>query len=141
VVPTRTIPQGISAAIAFNFERDVEGNLVAMNAAAQQVVTGEVTTATRTVTVNGVSAVAGQVIGLIDDQLVLAGEDVDKVVLELLHQARADEHELITLYYGNDMTRQQADEYAQTVRLHYPSQVVDLYEGQQPYYFLIIGIE
>jgi DAK2 domain fusion protein YloV len=141
VVQTRTIPQGIAAAIAFNFERDMQGNMQAMNAAAKQVVTGEITTSTRSVVLNGVEAREGQVIGLINDKLILAGEDVGDCVLRLLEQANAEEHELITLYYGNNMPLAMAEGIAQTVREHYPSQEVDLYEGQQPYYFFVIGIE
>lgn len=141
VIPTRTIPQGIASAIAFNFEQDMHGNLEAMNQAMQQVVTGEVTTATRTVTVNGVSARHGQVIGLIDDKLALAGDNVADTVIRLLHLVPAYEHELITLYYGNNMAKQEAEEIAKLVRENFPSQVVDLYEGRQAHYFFLIGIE
>jgi dihydroxyacetone kinase-like predicted kinase len=141
VVQTRTIPQGIAAAIAFNFERDMQGNLQAMNATLKQVITGEITTSTRTVVVNGVSAREGQVIGLIDDKLTLAGEDVGEIVLRLLEQVRAGDHELITLYFGNNMSLATAEGIAQTVRQQYPAQEVDLYEGQQPYYYFVIGIE
>ncbi len=141
VVQTRTIPQGIAAAIAFNFERDMQGNMQAMNAASKQVITGEITTSTRTVVMNGVSAREGQVIGLINDKLTLAGEDIGESVLRLLEQAHAEEHELITLYFGNNMTLTTAEGIAQSVRQHYPAQEVDLYEGQQPYYFFVIGIE
>ncbi|MCL5997631.1 MAG: DAK2 domain-containing protein [Chloroflexi bacterium] len=141
VVPTRTIPQGIAAAIAFNFERDVPGNLSAMNTAAQHVITGEITTATRTVTVSGVSAQNGQVIGLIDDKLALAGEKVDETVMQLLELVRAEEYELITLYYGNNLPKHEAEQTAQQVRERYPSHVVDLYEGQQAHYYFVIGIE
>ncbi len=141
IVPTRTIPQGIAAAIAFNFERDMQGNLQAMTTASKQVITGEITTSTRTVIVNGVSAHEGQVIGLIDDKLTLSGEDVEEIVLRLLDQAHAEEHELVTLYFGNNMTQATAEQIAQAVRQHYPSLEVDLYEGQQPYYFFVIGIE
>jgi uncharacterized protein len=141
VIPTRTIPQGIAAAIAFNFERDVPSNLTAMNAAAQRVITGEITTATRTATVNGVSARSGQVIGLIDDKLVLAGEQIGNTVIKLLELVPADEHELITLYYGNNLPQQEAEQIVQRVRERYPSHVVDLYEGQQAHYHFVIGIE
>jgi DAK2 domain fusion protein YloV len=141
VIPTKTIPQGIAAAIAFNFERDMQGNLSTMNVAAQQVVTAEVTTATRTVTVNGVSARAGDIIGLLDYKLVQAGVKVGDMVLTLLEQAQADSRELITLYYGNNLPRQDAEQIAQQVRAKYPSHVVDLYEGQQAHYYFVIGIE
>ncbi len=141
VIPTRTIPQGIASAIAFNFERDMEGNLQTMTQAMQQVVTGEITSATRTVTVNGVSARSGQIIGLIDDKLALAGDTVADTVLRLLEQIPADEHELITLYSGNNLPAPEAEDIAQQVRARFPSQVVDLYEGRQAHYFFLIGIE
>ena len=141
VVPTRTIPQGIAAAIAFNFERDISGNVEAMKSAAKLVVTGEITTATRTVTVNGVSARNGQIIGLLDDRLAIAGDGVADTVLDLLELIPADDHELITLYYGNNMSKIEAEGITQLVRERYPSQVVDLYEGQQAHYYFVIGIE
>lgn len=141
VIPTRTIPQGIASAIAFNFERDMRGNLEMMTQAMQQVVTGEITTATRTVTVDGVSARNGQVIGLIDDKLALAGDTVADTVIRLLQLVPAGEHELITLYYGNNLAKQEAEQIAQQVRESFPAQVVDLYEGKQAHYFFLIGIE
>jgi dihydroxyacetone kinase-like predicted kinase len=141
VIQTKTIPQGIAAAIAFNFERDVPGNLAAMNAATQLVVTGEITTATRTVTVNGVSAREGQIIGLIDDKLSLASESVAETVMRLLELVPADDHELITLYSGNNLPKAEAEAIAQQVRARYPSHVVDLYDGQQAHYYFVIGIE
>ncbi len=141
VVNTRTIPQGIAAAIAFNFERDVEGNLHMMTEASRRVVTCEVTRATRTVTVDGVSATEGQLIGLIDDRLVLAGDHLDALVSALLERAGADQRELITFYHGNDLPRSQAEYIVDQIRQQYPNHVVDLYEGQQAHYYFIIGIE
>lgn len=141
VVPTRTIPQGIAAAIAFNFERDVAGNLEAMTQAAKQVVTGEITTATRTVTVNGVGARDGQIIGLIDDKLVLAVDSVEAAVNKLLELVLVEDHELVTFYYGNGMTGHEAEIIVNQVREKYPAQVIDMYEGQQAHYYFLIGIE
>ena len=141
VVATRTIPQGIAAAIAFNFERDVEGNLHMMTQAAGRVVTCEVTRATRTVTVDSVSARDGQLIGLVDDKLVLAGDDLDTLVARLLERAGAEQHELITFYHGNKLPQSQAESIVRQTREQYPDHVIDLYEGQQAHYYFIIGIE
>lgn len=141
VVSTRTIPQGIAAAIAFNFERDLEGNLEMMTEASRRVITCEVTRATRTVTVDGVSAREGQLIGLIDDRLVLAGDHLDTLVSELLERAGAGKRELITFYHGNNLPRSQAEFIVDQIRQKYPDHVVDLYEGQQAHYDFIIGIE
>jgi DAK2 domain fusion protein YloV len=141
VVATRTVPQGIAAAIAFNFERDMDGNLSVMASAAGRVTTIEVTRATRAATIDGVSARDGQLIGLIDDKLALAGDDLDELVLALIGLTRAEDRELITLYYGNQLPQADAEATAQRIREAYPAQVVDLYEGQQAHYYFIIGIE
>lgn len=141
VLPTRTIPQGIAAAIAFNFERDAQGNVNSMSLASQQVTTLEVTTSTRTVTVNGVSAQEGQIIGLIDDKLVLASSDVQSAVIDLLQISNTHECELVTLYFGNTILKADAEKITHEIRALYPSLIVDLYEGQQPHYHFIIGVE
>jgi hypothetical protein len=141
VVATRTVPQGIAAAIAFNFERDIAGNVEAMTQAAKLVVTVEITTATRSVTVDGVEARDGQVIGLIDDKLVIAVDSVIEAVNKLLELVLVEDHELVTFYYGNGMTRHDAEVIVNKVRDRYPAQVVDLYEGQQAHYYFLIGIE
>ncbi len=141
VVPTRTIPQGIGAALAFNFQRDILANAEAMLAASRRIVTGEITTSTRTVTVNGVSVSDGQIIGLIDDKLAVAGADVAATLLLLLERASAEAHELVTLYYGNGMTEAQASVIADQVRAAYPAQLIELFPGDQPHYYFVVGIE
>jgi dihydroxyacetone kinase-like predicted kinase len=141
VVPTRTIPQGIGAALSFNFEKDLAHNAEAMLAAARRIVTGEITTSTRTVTVNGVSVADGQVIGLIDDKLAVAGADVRSTTLALLEKAEARKHELITLYFGNGMGETEAGAIADQVRAAFPDQIVELFAGRQPHYDFVIGIE
>lgn len=141
VVPTRTIPQGIGAALAFNFQRDVVANAEAMLAASRRIVTGEITTSTRTVTVNGVSVLDGQIIGLIDDKLAVAGADVAATLLLLLERASAGAHELVTLYFGNGMTEAQASVIAGQVRAAYPAQLIVVLPGNQPHYYFVVGIE
>lgn len=141
VVPTKTIPQGIAAAIAFHFDGDAERNVAKMNGAAQHVTTGEITISTRNVTLNGVTVRDGQTIGLINDKLAVAGEMPQDTLLLTLAAAKADEHELITLYYGNGVLAQEAEQVAEVVRAAYPNQQVDLYMGGQPHYFYIVGIE
>lgn len=141
VVETRTIPQGVAAAIAFNHAQDAGANAASMSDAARRVVTGEITTSTRDVTINGVSVRSGQVIGLIDDKLALGGESVEHALEALLAQAGAADHELITLYYGNGVSDEVAAAAGERVRRAFPDQQVDVIHGGQPHYFYIVGIE
>ncbi|GIV84060.1 MAG: dihydroxyacetone kinase [Candidatus Roseilinea sp.] len=141
VVATRTLAQGIAAAIAFNPDASAEENAAAMRAAAQRVTTGEITVATRDATINGVRVRAGQVIGLIDDQLAVADDGIPATLLALLEKANARERELITLFYGNGLTEAEATPIAEAVRQAYPSQQVELVAGGQPHYYFIVSIE
>ena len=112
-----------------------------MSAAAQRVTTGEITTSTRDVTIDGVSVRAGQIIGLIDDKLAVADDSIVATLLALLDRARAGDRELITLFYGNGLAEAEATTIADAVRQAYPSHQVELIAGDQPHYYFVIGIE
>ena len=141
VVPTKTLPQGIAAAISFNHAGNLDENADNMAESSRRVTTGEITTSTRNVTINDVSVRDGQVIGLINDKLAVAGEGVSDTLLALLNKTDAANHELITLYYGNGLTAADAEQVAEQVRAAYPNQQVDVYAGDQPHYWFVIGIE
>jgi hypothetical protein len=141
VVPTKTLPQGIAAAIAFNFAGGLDENATGMTESAKQVTTGEITISTRNVTINDVTVRDGQIIGLINDKLAVAGEGIGDTLMALLEKADAASHELITLYYGNGTTAAEAEAMAEQVRAVYPNQQVDVYEGGQPHYWYVVGIE
>lgn len=141
VVPTRTLPQGIAASLAFNFEHDLEQNVGTMNTASARVTTGEITISTRDVTINDVAVRSGQIIGLIDDKLRVAGEEVTDTLFDLLQMVNTADREVITMFYGNNMSERTANEIAELVREKYPNQAVDLYLGGQPHYYFVVGIE
>jgi uncharacterized protein len=141
VVVTKTLPQGIAAAIGFNYTNTADANYDAMSASAQQVTTGEITISTRNVTINDVTVQNGQTIGLINDKLAVAGPDVLETTLALLAKAGAADKELITLYFGNGMTETEAEAHVAKIREAYPNQQIDLFPGGQPHYFFVIGIE
>lgn len=141
VVPTKTVPQGIAAQLAFNPQADLEANAAAMEAAAQAIQTGEVTTATRDVEINGVQVRQGRFIGLLNDELSTSGDTAEDVVWELLCQMQTHKREIVTLYYGNGVRREQADALAGAVRERYPAQEVEVIEGGQPYYDYILSTE
>ena len=141
VIPTKTLPQGIAAALGFNFSADLDANLASMTAAAGRVTTGEITTSTRSVTINGVAVRNGQIIGLVNDKLAVAGDTVLDTTLALLKHVGAENHELITLYYGNDISQAEAETVTSAARDAYPDLVVELLFGGQPHYHFVIGIE
>jgi DAK2 domain fusion protein YloV len=144
VVPSRTLPQGISAMLAL-------GNLPScdnadeaadeMKESLHHVVSAEVTTATRSVEIGGVSVREGQLIGLLEGNLVVAGEDMTDVMRDLLRKAEADKHELITLYFGSDTHKQKAQALVDLLSAEFPDQTFEIVFGGQSLYPYIISIE
>lgn len=141
VVPTRSIPQGVAALLAFNHQADLEENAKAMARALEDVRTGEVTTATRDAKLNGVTVRQGQIIGLEDDQLVVSGDTVDEVVEALLDRMGVADLEIVTLYYGADVREEEAEALAARLQEKYPDQSFEVVYGGQPHYFYILSAE
>jgi DAK2 domain fusion protein YloV len=141
VVPTDTIPQGMSALIAFNYEADLEANAKAMEAAASQVETAEITRAVRDATVNGIAVKAGEVIGLLNNTLVATGKECEEVAWDLMERMGASDRELITIYWGGDLAEGDAEAFCEQVRERYSGAEVELVHGGQPFYDYIISAE
>ncbi len=141
VIPTRTIPQGITAMLSFTPDGDFDGVVEAMQEARNNVVTGEVTTATRSVELEGVKVEAGQVIGLLDGTLAVSGHDLPTVVRLLLDRMNARDHEVITMYYGDHVAEDEANQLVGDLRAHFPDQEFDVIRGGQPYYHYILSAE
>ncbi|MBC8445673.1 MAG: hypothetical protein H8D74_00590 [Chloroflexi bacterium] len=141
VVPTTTIPQGISAVLAFNYQADLETNAQVMEQAAHSVRTAEVTTAIRAAQINGVGVEEGEIIGLLDGELAASGGDLKEVVQEMLRQMMAEEHEIITIYYGEDVADEKAEALADEIQNSYQDQEVELVDGGQPHYYYILSAE
>ena len=141
VVPTRTIPQGIAAILALNYQADLETNARAMLEAAQEVQTGEVTIATRDVTLGGLSVRKGQVIGIHDGELCVAGETPEEVVEALVERMSPSDLEIVTLYYGADVSAGEAEALVDRLEERYPDLEFEVIEGGQPHYFYIISAE
>ncbi|MDX1991759.1 MAG: DAK2 domain-containing protein [bacterium] len=144
VVPTRTIPQGVAALLAtldLRTEGDVIAVMESMQEAIHQVQTGEITTAIRDVALNDVQVREGQYIGLLNEQLVAAGDDLVHLIRAVLSKARADEHELVTLYYGETVTETQARQMADVLIRDFDGLQFEIVEGGQPLYPYILSIE
>jgi len=141
VVPSRTIPQGLSAMMQFNPVGEVEAVAARMGQVLEQVISGEITQATRTVEIDGVAVEKGQVIALMNGSLVLSVTSVEQACLGLLEKAKAASHELITLFYGEDLAQTDANRIVDLVRTAYPAQEIELQYGGQPHYQLILSVE
>jgi DAK2 domain fusion protein YloV len=141
VVPTRTVPQGLAAMLSLIPDGELDSVAEKMTKALSAVKTGEVTIATRTVEIDGVSVKDGQVIALLDGKLVISAESVEQGVMELLEKAEADQHELVSLYYGEGMTHAEANRIADIIVTKYTSLEVEVQEGGQPHYQFIISVE
>ncbi len=141
VVPSKTIPQGIAAMLAFNDQRGLEGNAQAMEAATLHVLTGEITTATRAIEYNGVKVEEGHIIGLLNDELTAANETIEETLFTLLDQMAAETLEIVTLYYGNGVMPVEAQTLGTVIREKYANLEVEIVQGGQPHYYYIISAE
>ena len=141
VVPSTSIPQGIASVLEFNPTADLRENASKMEERLSSVLTGEVTEAVRSVSLNGIEAAEGQLIGLLERDLVVAGEDAVSVLLELLEVADTSEVELITLYSGAPIGRQEAEGGLSRAEAAYPDIEFELVRGGQPHYHFIISLE
>jgi uncharacterized protein len=141
VVPTRTVPQGLTAMLSLIPDGDLESVAEKMTKAISTVKTGEVTVATRTVEIDGVNVKDGQVIALLDGKLVVSAESVEQGVMDLLEKADAAEHELVTLFHGEGMTHSEANRIKDVINQKYPNLEVEVQEGGQPHYQFLISIE
>jgi hypothetical protein len=141
IVASRTIPQGMAALLHLNPDGDLNTVAEKMRKAASSIKTGEVTIATRSVEIDGVSVKEGQVIGLLDGQLSVSVDSIEQACLGLLEKASAADYELITLFYGSDLSHAEANRIADIIRKTYPSQEIEVQEGGQPHYQFIMSIE
>jgi len=141
VVPSRTIPQGIAALLAFNFQADLDENTATMSEACNNVETIEVTRAVRTAQVNGFKVEEGQLIALLNDDLTAVADSMEQVIDEVMAKMDLDKYELVTVYYGKDTTAEQAEAMAADLQNKYPALAVEVLDGGQAHYFYIISLE
>ena len=141
VVPTRTIPQGISAAMAFDSEADADTNYENMNEMVYLVSTGEVTYAVRSTKAGDLDINEQDIIGLVEGEIVVAGEDIDEVGLQVVERLRSDDAEIIAVYYGQEMSREQGEAFGKRLEELFPDMEVEVHYGGQPLYYYIIGVE
>lgn len=142
VLPTKTIPQGIAAMIAYMPEASVEENEEAMKDAIGAIATGQVTYAVRDTVINGKEIHDGDIMGLDDNGIQAVGQDIPGTTIALLQcMVDEEESELISVYYGKDVTEDQANELAEIIEENFPDLDVEVQYGGQPIYYYMLSVE
>lgn len=141
VIPSVSIPQGLSAMLRLMPDGEFEQVVEEMTDALGDVVTGEITTATRSVEINGVQIQQGQVIALLNGKIIDASSSLEDACLKMLEAAETDDLERITVFYGADISKSEVNKIADQIRSRYPSHEFELHEGGQPHYQFIIAVE
>lgn len=141
VVPTRNVPEGIAASLAFNPEASAEENLEAMTTAIECVKSGSVTYAVRATHVDGFDLSVGEIIGLDDKAILAKGSDVQKTTEELVEKLLTEDSVNITLFYGEDINEDDAEKLRASLEEKYPECEVTAIYGGQPVYYYIISVE
>jgi len=141
VIPSKSIPQGISAMVAFNPGTDLKTNADKMFSAIGSVKTGLITFAVRDSSINGISIKNGDILGILESEIEAAGADVSQVTKDLIDKMVIAESSVISLYYGQQVKENDADEIAEYIETNYPNLEVELYHGGQPLYYYIISLE
>jgi len=141
VVPTKTVPQGVAALLAFDYEADFETNFQIMEQAKSAVRSIEITRATRSTQIGELKIRRKQAIGLLDTDLVAVGNNTTDVLNQVLARLDLDEAEVATVYYGADIEQAEAEQLSASIREKHPQLQTEVVRGGQPHYSYIISIE
>lgn len=141
VIPTKSIPQGVTAVITLNPDLSLNENEEAINKAISNVKTGQVTYAVRDTQFNDVEIKEGNILGIFNGKLVKAGEDINNVTQELIGNMIDDDSELITIFYGNGISEEDTSEIQSFISENYPDCDISVNYGGQPLYYYIISVE
>ena len=141
VIPTTSIPQGITCVTMFNSEVEVDENEEALKETIDMVKTGSVTYAVRDTEMDGIEIKEGNMLGLIEGKIKKVGSSYSDVAEEVLAEMIDDESELITILYGADVSEEEANEFASKIEEKYEDLDVQCYRGAQPLYYFLMSVE
>ncbi len=141
VIPTKTIPQGITALITYMNDATPSDNETAMNDAISRVKTGQVTYAVRDTSIGGMSIQKGNIMGIGDHEILAVGTVVEDTTMEMLEKMIDDESEIVSIYFGDEVDEEIANDFAANVEQKYPDISVELHSGGQPIYYYIVSVE
>ena len=141
VIPTKTIPQGITALITYMNDATPQDNETAMNDAITHVKTGQVTYAVRDTSINGMEIKKGNIMGIGDHEILAVGNVVEETAMNMIDKMTDDESEIISIYFGDEVDEEIANDLASAVEKKYPDLSVELHPGGQPIYYYIVSVE
>lgn len=141
VIPTKSIPQGITCITMFNPEAEVEENEASLNDALEMVTTGSVTYAVRDTEMDGIQIKEGNMLGLVENKIKKVGDDYFTVAEEVLDSMINEDSELITIFYGKDVDESKMEEFTSKLEEKYEDFDVQCYKGDQPLYYFIMSVE
>ena len=143
VIPSKTIPQGIAAIINFIYDLSIEENFKRMIDEMKNVKSGQVTYAIRDTAIDGIEIKEGDIMGLNEKNILAVGEDISETTLKLIDKILEieDDYDLISLYYGNEVSEEEAEELVENIEDAYPDMEVELNFGGQPVYYYYLSIE
>jgi dihydroxyacetone kinase-like predicted kinase len=143
VIPSKTVPQGISAMINFEETHSAKDNEEAMTEALSSVSTGQVTYAVRDTSIDGKAISNGDIMGIGDKGLLSVGKDIDDTVLDMLSQMieENEDAELVSLYYGEEISEEQAEDLAGAIEDKFDDIDVEVQMGGQPVYYYLVSVE
>jgi DAK2 domain fusion protein YloV len=141
VIPSKTIPQGITAVINFVYDKSPEENAARMTEEMKKVKSGQVTYAVRDTSIDGKEIKQGNIMGIGEKTILSVGSDVKETTLELIQSLADDESELISLYYGEDINEEEANLLGDEIMSAYPDLDVEVHYGGQPIYYYVISVE
>jgi DAK2 domain fusion protein YloV len=141
VIPSKTVPQGITAIINFVYDKAPEENVVRMTEEMMKVKSGQVTYAVRDTSLDGKEIKQGNIMGIGDKTILAVGEEVAATSLELIQCLADDDTELISLYYGEEVKEEEANALAEVIMEKYPNLDVEIHYGGQPIYYYVLSVE
>ncbi len=141
VIPTRTIPQGITALINYTIGMSAQENKDAMDESIKGVKTGQVTYAVRDTVINGLEIRQGNIMGIGDHDILSVGDDIEDTSLKMIEKMVDESSELISIYYGRDTDEQDAGDFAAKVEEKFKDLDVEMHFGGQPIYYYVVSVE
>lgn len=141
VIQSKTIPQGIGAMIGFEMGMSAEENLESMTETMSAVKSGQVTYAVRDTSIDGKEIKTGDYMGIDDNGIKSVGTDIVEVVKELIREMSDDDSEILSVYYGSDVTKEDAEALVEVLEDEYPDYEIELHAGDQPIYYYIVSVE
>lgn len=141
VLPTKSVPEAISAMLCYNSEDEIENVVEQMNEAIENVKTATVTYAVRDTKIGDTEIVKGDYLGMLNGDIAIVGKELQQSTKDLVEKAADDDSEIISIYYGSDVTEEQANEIAEFIGEKFPDCDVEIHAGNQQLYYYIISVE